>query len=132
MPASISRKRFERPDFEPSGVEAGKAPVLAGGIERVRRRANAEMTRDRSLLVPGIETAGLHADGDVEIEPDLHAEAARKILARLQLPVGDPLHEFDEFDLQRVGAIAQAGAFGVVGLAPLLRPFPPGLVELVP
>ena len=59
--------------FEAGRIEAGEAPALAGGVERIRWRTDAEMTGDRDLLVPGIETIGLHADGDVEIEPDFYA-----------------------------------------------------------
>ena len=32
--------RLERLHFEAGGVEAGEAPVLAGGVERIRRRAD--------------------------------------------------------------------------------------------
>ena len=46
-------------------------------FEHIGRRADGEMARDRHLLVPGIEAVGLHADGDVEIEPDAHAELPR-------------------------------------------------------
>ena len=60
--------------FEAGCVEAGQAPVLAGEIKRIGRCANRQMTRDRNLLVPGIEAARLHADRNVQIEPDLHAE----------------------------------------------------------
>ena len=84
-----------RPQFWPAVFKA------------IRRRADGQMARDRRLLVPGVEPAGLHADGDIEIEPDLHAELAGAIPARPQLPVGDPLHEFDEFDLGAIGALAQ-------------------------
>ena len=34
--------RLERLQFETGGVEAGEAPVLAGGVERVRRRADGQ------------------------------------------------------------------------------------------
>ena len=46
----------------------------------------------------------------------------RQILGGPQLPVGGPLHEFDEFDLARPHPGA-GGAFGVVRLPPLFRPF---------
>ena len=88
--------------LQPGGVEAGKAPALAGGVERIGRRADAEMARDRGLFVPGVEAVGLHADGDIEIEPDLHAEPVGAIPGRRQLPVGGPLHELDELDLGRI------------------------------
>ena len=71
-------------------------------------------------------------DRDVEIEPDLHAELLRQIGGGLQLPVGSPLHEFDELDLVGVRALAQGGASGIVRLPPLFRPFPPRLAEFVP
>src|SRR5579872_7563593 len=89
------------------------------------------MTRNRGLLVPGIEAVGLNADRHVEIESDLHPEAAGQIPAGAQLPVGRPLHEFDEFDLTASIAPAQRGAAGIVRPAPGLRPLPPGLVEFV-
>ena len=118
--------------LEPNGIEPGEAPGLAGGVERIGRRADAEMAGDRNLLVPGIEAVGLHADGDVEIEPDLHAELLRQIGGSPQLPVGGPLHEFDEFDFIGVRALAKRSASGLVRLPPLLRPFPPRLAEFVP
>ena len=90
------------------------------------------MAGDRNLLVPGIEAVGLHADGDVEIEPDLHAELLRQIGGGPQLPVGGPLHEFDEFDFNGVRALAKRSASGLVRLPPLLRPLPPRLAEFVP
>ena len=124
--------RLERLDLEPGGVEAGKAPVLAGGIERVGRRADAEMARDRRLLVPGVEAVGLHADRDVEIEPDLHAELVRQFGGGTELPVGGPLHEFDERDFGGLGSLCARPAHGVVRLPPFFRPFPPRLVEFVP
>ena len=40
----------------------------SGGAPTARWREIAD------LLVPGIKTIGLHADSDVEIEPDAHAE----------------------------------------------------------
>ena len=48
------------------------------------------------------------------------------------MPVRRPLHEFDEFNLGGVRSLTQFGALGLIGLPPLLRPFPPGLVEFVP
>ena len=92
--------------FKADGVEAGKAPVLAGGLadRAARRRRDA---RDRALLVPGIEAVGLHADGNVEIEADLHAEPMRVRLAGGKLPVGIPLHKLDERDFGRVGSFAE-------------------------
>ena len=128
----MSRYGAKDCQLEPGGIEAGKAPGLAGGVERIGRRADAEMARDRDLLVPGIEAVGLHADRDVEIEPDLHAELLRQIGGRAQLPVGGPLHEFDELDFGGVRALAQGGASGIVRLPPLFRPFPPRLAEFVP
>ena len=60
-------------------IVAGKPP--APGLrccQRIGRRADAELARDRALLVPGIESVGLHANGDVEIEPDLQAKSGRR------------------------------------------------------
>ena len=88
--------------------------------------------RNRDLLVPGVEAVGLHADGDVEIEADLHAEPVRELLAGAQLAVGDPLHELDEFDLAPVGAGAELRALRLVRLPPFLRPFPPWRLEFLP
>src|SRR6201999_3355525 len=84
-----------------------------------------EMTRDRLLLVPGIETVGLHADRDIEIESDLHAALVGKRLACGELPVGRPLHELDEFDLAPIGAAAKPGEILLIRLAPFGRPLPP-------
>src|SRR3979490_2533708 len=124
--------RLERLNFQTGGGKPGKGPVLARGVESARRRAHSEMAGNRDLLVPGIEPIALHADRDIKIEPDLHAKAAGKIAARPQLAVGGPLHEFDEFDLRGIGPLTKAGAFGLVGLPPFLRPFPPRLFEFMP
>ena len=125
-------ERLKRLQLQTGGVEAGEAPILAGDVQLVGRRADREIPGNRDLLVPGIEAVGLHADRDIEIKTDLHAEPGRALLAGLQLTVRHPLHEFDEFDLGRIGARAQGRAFGLFGLPPLLRPFPPWLVEFVP
>ncbi len=100
-----------------------------------RESGGAPTARPREigdLLVPGIEAIGLHADGDVEIEADLHAQRFRAIPASPQLTVGGPLHEFDEFDFDPVGPVTQARAAGLIGLPPLLGPFPPWRAECVP
>src|SRR5262249_55054031 len=120
---------FEQLHFKACGIEAGKTPALAERIERIGRRADAKLSRDRDLFVPGIETVGLHTDGDVQIESDLHAEAFRELLAGGQLAIGDPLHELDEFDLAFVGTGAELRAFRVIRLSPLLWPFPPRRLE---
>ena len=62
-------------------IEAGQTPVLAGEVERIGRRTDRQVTRDRDLLVPGVEAAGLHANRDVEIKSDLQAEPGCLIAA---------------------------------------------------
>ena len=126
---AIRRKGLK---LETCRIEAGEPPGLTGCVERIGRRSHAEMAGYRDLLVPGIEPVGLHADRDIEIEPDLHAELLCQIGGGPQLPVGGPLHEFDEFDLAGILALAQRGTFSVVRLPPFLRPFPPRLAEFVP
>jgi hypothetical protein len=91
-------ERLKRSHLETRGVEAGKPPVLAERIEGIGRRADGKMPGNRNLLVPGIEAVGLHADGNVEIEPDLHAKAFRKLLASGELAVRDPLQPRMEAD----------------------------------
>src|SRR5262249_4550613 len=98
-------------------------------IERIGRGTDGEMPGNRDLLVPGIKAVGLHADGDVEVETDLHAETIRELLAGAQLAIGNPLHEFDKLDLALVGANAKRRAARLVRLSPLLRPFPPRRLE---
>src|SRR5436305_5518031 len=88
--------------------------------------------RDRCLLVPRVEPIGLHAHRDIEVETDLHAERLRTFLRSRQLPLRIPLHELDEFDFGPVRTLSKLSAFGVVGLPPLLRPFPPWLPEFMP
>ena len=124
--------RLERLDFQAGGIESREAPVLAGCVQRVRRRADGKMTRNRGLLVPGIEPVGLHTDGHIEIETDFHAKPRRKIAARPQAAGRGPLHEFNEFDFSRIGALTQFGAFGCIRLPPRFGPFPPRLVEAMP
>src|ERR1700724_440349 len=111
-------KRLERPYFQSAGVEAGEAPVLAGGIEGIRWRANREMAGNRDLLVPGIEAVGLHADCQIEVENDLHAEGGCEIPASLQLLIGGPLHEFDELNLDGIRARVKTGESCIVRLLP--------------
>ncbi len=125
-------KRLERPDFQSGGVEAGEAPVLAGGIECIRWCANREMAGNRDLLVPGIEPIGLHADRQIEVETDLHAQGDGEVPASLQLLIGRPLNEFDELNLDGIRARVKTGEAGIVRLLPLRRPFPPRLIEFVP
>ena len=124
--------RFEGLNFQTGGVEPGEAPVLAGGVEGIRRRADGEMPGNRALLLPRVEPVGLHTDGDIEIQTDLHSEPGCAIPARLQLLVGRPLNEFDELYLGRIWACVKRGTSGVVRLLPLRRPFPPGPVEFMP
>ena len=118
-------KRREGLLLQTGRIETGKAPVLAGGVERIGRRPDAELARDRHLLVPGIETVGLHADGDVEIEPDLHAE----LVAR------DPWHAANcrsavhctnsTNSISAASApLAQSGASGVIRLPPFAPAIP--------
>ena len=90
------------------------------------------MARNRQLLVPGIETVGLHADRYIEVKSDLHAEFFSVALAIPELPISRPLDEFDELDLGFVLALTQPGAFGFIGLPPFFRPFPPRPFEFVP
>src|SRR5262249_55412577 len=85
----------------------------------------------RLLLVPGVKSVGLHSDSNVEVKPDLHAETVGKQLARLQLPIGRPLHEFDEFHLVSIGPRAQLRAVRRKGPPPFGGPFPPGLVKVM-
>ena len=115
---------LERFHFQARGVEAGEAPVLACGVQRIRRRADGKPAGDRDLFVPGIKPVGLHADRDIEIEADLHAQRFRARLACPELPVGDPLHEFDEFDFAAIGALAQPGATGLARAAATLPAIP--------
>ena len=56
-------------DWGLAGFNAGEAPILADSV-RASGGAPTAMTGDRPLLVPGIEAVRLHADGDVEIEPE--------------------------------------------------------------
>ena len=54
-------------------------------------------------------------------------------LAGGKLPVGGPLHEFDEFDFGGVGPLAQAGASGLVRLLATLPAIPTrACLEFVP
>ncbi len=124
--------RPEGLDFKTGGVEAGEAPILTGGIKCIRWRAHREMAGNRDLLVPGIEPVGLHADRQIEVETDLHAQPGGEIPASLQLLIGRPLHEFDELDLDRIRARVKGRASGIVRLLPLRRPFPPRFVEFMP
>jgi len=84
------------------------------------------------LFLPRVEPVGLHTDGHIEIQTDLHSEPRGAIAARLQLLVGRPLNEFDELDLCRIRARVKCCASGVVRLLPLRRPFPPGPIEFMP
>ena len=74
--------------------------------------------------IPGIEAVGLHADRDIEIKTDLHAEFARKIAAGPQLPVRRPLHEFDEFNLGDVRSLTQFGTLGLIWAAAIAPAIP--------
>ena len=56
--------------FQSAGIESREPPVLPGRVELIGRRADRQRARDSVLLVPGIESAGLHANGDIEIKSD--------------------------------------------------------------
>ena len=78
-----------------------------------------------------LETTGLHADRDVQIKSDLHAEFPGQFASRAKLAVGDPLHKFDELDFAPPGARTQVRAGGIVGSLPFVRPFPPWPLQFV-
>ena len=54
-------------------IVRGEAPVLAGRIELVGRRADRQSAQHDALLHPGVGAAGIDADRGVEIEADRQA-----------------------------------------------------------
>src|SRR5262245_27442762 len=83
-------ERLELSLFEADRVEAGQAPVLPGGVESVRRRADRHARQDRVLVAPGVEPVAADSDGDVEIEPERQAAGAGARTTALELLVGRP------------------------------------------
>ena len=109
-------------------IDAGQAPALALRVERVRRCADLDLRQVEILLVPGVEAVRPDADREVEIEPDRKPRVTRAIAAGSELLIGDPLHVLDKGKL--VGVLgSQTGKCVLIGLAPFIGPFPPGMFE---
>ena len=71
-------ERLEAARNQAVRIIGGEAPVLAGGIELVGRRADRQPAQHHVLVHPGVGAAGIDADRGVEIEPDRQsARAAR-------------------------------------------------------
>src|ERR1700752_3008352 len=77
------------------------------------------------LLVPGIEAAGLHTDGNVEIQTNRQTTIPSDLRAALQLLVRAPLHKLDELDFLCILAAAKLRQCGVVRAFPRIWPIPP-------
>ena len=91
---STWRNGSKRARLEADRIDAGEAPLLAGGVEHVGRRADLDRRQDRILLAPGVEAVAAHADRDVEIEPDRQAALARRARGSASSCWSrDPLHE---------------------------------------
>ena len=121
-------ERFAVGRDQRGGIDARQSPALPLGVERVRWRADLDARQVDVLVAPGVEAVRTHADRHVEIEPDRQSGVLREVAAGGQLLVGDPLQEFDEGKLLRIGC-AQCGEPLRRRLPPFERPLPPRLLE---
>src|SRR5262249_16920363 len=76
-------------------IDAGKPPTLPLGVELIALCAALERRQDQILIVPGIEPVRSHTDRNVEIESDRQPCVMRLVPASRELPVRDPLDEFE-------------------------------------
>ena len=103
--AALAAGRYDK--WAPSLTLDGA--TITGGI--VTDTGTVNVDANDTLTLSGVAlTGGKYAD--------LHAQFNRELRAGLHLAIGCPLHEFDEFDFGRIGALAQADTFGLVGLPP--------------
>ncbi len=124
-------ERLEASGNEAVRIVRGDAPVLAGGIELVGRRADRQSSQHHVLVHPGVGAAGVNADRGVEIEPDRHSAPPRDIAAAFELALGVPLQEFVKAEFVGM-AFAQPAQRVVAGLPPFLRPLRPCAGMLLP
>ena len=78
------------------------------------------------MLIPRIESARFHADGNIEIEPDRKAKLLAERDAGLQLFVRAPLHKFGKRDCIRIIVAPELRQRCIIRPTPRLRPLPPG------
>ncbi len=104
--ASVAQARAQRFDERHIAVplqaargEGGESPVLAAGIEQVRRCAYAQAGEHILLPAPHQAAAGGGADGEVGDQADAHTRVARLRLCVRQAAVCQPLQEQVEADL---------------------------------
>ena len=124
-------ERLEASGNQAVRIIGGDAPVLAGGIELVGRRADRQSAQHHVPVHPGIGAAAVNADRGVEIKPDRHSAVPRDVAAAFELALGVPLQEFVEVEFVGM-AFAQPAQRVVARLPPFLRPFRPGVGMLLP
>ncbi len=84
------------------GVQRRLAPVLPLLVEHVRRRADRGALGETLGVPPYVRSRGMHADGHVRDDADLHAGGAGRALRGMQLLVGDPFQPTIEFERIRI------------------------------
>ena len=118
---------------QPLRRDGRKAPVLPVGVELVGRRAHLNTLGIQGGLGPGFRATRVHANGQVPVQADAHAQFAGQVLHRLELKFGLPLQVLEELDVGFVaaGEITHGLAAHIaVGLGPH-RPAPQGRVLAV-
>ncbi len=106
------------------GAPGRQAPVLAAGVEGVRRRAHRHPGGEVLPLCPGVGATGVHADREVVHDADGHAGLASGALRRCELGVGEPGEPGPEVDPVHE-ASPRAGRVGRAGVAQAGRPAVP-------
>ena len=99
--AQHAAKRIKLPIFETNRIESGQTPILSSGIENIRGRTDCRSGQDGVLVAPRVKTIVAHPNGDVEIKPNGQVPRVGTRSAKVQLLVGDPLHELNKTDLCR-------------------------------
>src|SRR5215467_14311920 len=84
-----------------------QAPILAGGVQHVRRRADRYVPQQAPLLGPAVRSGGVDADGEVDVKTDGAAALTSDRLTRRKLTISHPLNVLMKADL--IGPLPPAG-----------------------
>ena len=126
--AQHAAERIKLSIFEADRIEPGQTPILSRRIENVRRRTDGRSGQDGILVAPCVKTVVAHADGNIQIKPNRQIPRASAGSTKIELLVGDPLHELDKADIPwRLPPQPLDGL--VIDSAPFVRPIPPGPSE---
>ena len=78
------------------GIERNHAPFLSRFVERIGWCADPRAAGEQVLAGPMVGACGIHANGQIVVEPDGHCALARPLGGRRQLFLALPLQIFEE------------------------------------